>query len=203
VAAQFWGMVWPKEVLDILLVPLLIFGLGIGWPGLQAWRRRAEFMRLLRRELKEAGPSPASGKEGCTWAHHLDKRFLHQAMMGGDSGSDPAWVLSLDQDLAYGLNQMWNAHTAAKTDPSVDLAQDWCSYLREVARRLDRRLLLARRRPGLEGTVWLSWHCLLEACYPRRPHDHTDHGHHPTSHDPGPMAEACARHHRPQAAGRH
>jgi hypothetical protein len=68
-----------------------------------------------------------------------------------------------------------------------------------VCRRLDRRLFFWRRKPGLTGTTWLSWHCLLEQLYPRRPGDHTDHGHHPTADDPGPMYDACAQHHRSDA----
>jgi hypothetical protein len=191
VAARLWGMEWPKEILEIVLVPLAIAALGLLWPTIQAARRRWDFLHLLRRELEEAGPRPATRQQGCSWTRHLDKRFLHQAMMPGESGGDASSMLSLNPNLAYELNQMWSAHAAAKDDQAVELAQDWCSYLRSVCDRLDRLLYFWRRTPGLTATVWLSWHCLLEQYYPRSRGDHTDHGHHPTAHDPGPMRDAC------------
>jgi hypothetical protein len=132
VAAQLWGMEWPKEILDIVLVPLAIAVLGLLWPTLQTARRRWDFTNLLRRELQEAAPNPATRQPGCSWARHLDKRFLHQAMMSGTSGGDPSTILSLSRDLAYELQQMWSAHAAAKDNQAVELAQDWCSYLKSV-----------------------------------------------------------------------
>jgi hypothetical protein len=190
-------MVWPKDILEIVLVPLAIAALGLLWPTLQAGRRRWEFLRLLRRELEEAAPNPPTKQPGCGWARHLDRRFLHQSMLpGGDSGGDATSMLSLNPDLAYELHQMWSAHAAAKDNHAVELAEAWCSYLRSVSKRLDRRMYLWRRKPGLTATVWLSWHCLLEQYYPRSHGDPTDRGHHPTSRDPGPKYDACAEHHR-------
>jgi ABC-type nickel/cobalt efflux system permease component RcnA len=199
VAAQLWGMAWPKEILDILLVPVALAVLGLLWPTLQGARRRWDFKNLLRRELEEAAPEPATHQPGCSWARHLNKRFLHQGMLPGESGGDASSMLSLNPKLAYELNQMWSADAAAKDNQAVGLAQDWCSYLKSVSERLDRWMYFGRRRPGLTNTVWLSWHCLLEQYYPRKPGDHTDHGHHPTAHDPGPMCDACAKHHHSRA----
>jgi hypothetical protein len=192
-------MVWPKDILEIVLVPLAIAVLGFLWPTLQAGRRRWEFLRLLRRELEEAGPTPATRQQGCGWARHLEKRFLHQSLMPGQSSGDPSSMLSLKPELAYDLHQMWSAHAAAKDNQAVELAQDWCSYLRSVSERLDRRMYLWRRTPGLTPTVWLSWHCLLEQYYPRTTGDPTHRGHHPTADDPGPMHDACAKYHRSRA----
>jgi hypothetical protein len=172
---------------------LAIAVLGLLWPTLQTARRRWDFKNLLRRELEEAAPSPATRQPGCNWARHLDKHFIHQAIMPGASGGDASSMLSLNPKLAYELNQMWSAYAAAKEDQAVGLAQDWCSYLKSVSERLDRRLFFWRRTPALASTVWLSWHCLLEQYYPRSLDAHPS-GHHPTAHDPGPMHDVCAEH---------
>ena len=104
-------------------------------------------------------------------------------MLPGESAGDTTLLLSLTPDLAYELNQMWSAYAAAKDDSAVEHAQDWCSYLNSVCKRIDRTILFPR--PKLTHNVWLPWHCLLEKYYPRKLGVAQDRGHHPKSRDPG------------------
>jgi hypothetical protein len=188
-ATELLGMEWPREVIEVLLVPVALLLVSLLWPSWQRWRRQREFLHLLSRELREAKPAKVAEKAGRTWTWHLDKQFLHTSMMPGGAASDASLLLSLSPNLAYELNQMWSAYAAAEDDPAVKYAQQWCSYLKSVCKHIDRRILI--RPPNLTNTVWLPWHCLLEKYYPRKPGVAEDQGHHPTDdHDPG--SHACA-----------
>ena len=137
-----WGFNSLKDLLDVLILPLFLFGLGVWLPRQFERQKRNAFINLIRRELSEMEPDPKLPQPNGRWHQHLKKRFIHEAIIGKAS-ENRDFILSLPPDLAYNLAQMWihfDKATAA-TGPS-DLAEHgarWCDYLRGVCAFFDGR----------------------------------------------------------------
>ena len=117
----------PKEWLEVVVIPISLALLAIIWPLVQSWNRRRAFMNLIRRELREIGPS-LSGPEKESWADHLTKSFVHQRIFR-EVSPNRDFVLSLHPDIVYYLSQLWDAHAAK--DPG-----QWLYYLEKLANRM-------------------------------------------------------------------
>jgi hypothetical protein len=161
-----FGLAWPKEVLEVLLVPFSIALLTILWPWWQAHRKRRRFAQLTRRELDEAKPYRPKEMFGETlWHQHLTRHFLHQEIIAHPADSSD-FTLSLNPGLSYHLNQMWIAHDAAgKTtdkEQSRYLAGEWCWHLRKTCQYFDRWKPFGK----LKREVWEPWMDVIERYYP-------------------------------------
>ena len=115
-----------KELLDILVVPVVLTLLALVWPSIHAWHRRRAFQRLIERELEEVGPHPETPQPKGTWTHHQSKRFVHQAILK-DAPSNIDFVLSLKPDLVYVVSQLWDARRESD-------AGQWLWHLQQISR---------------------------------------------------------------------
>jgi hypothetical protein len=161
-----FGLSWPKEVLDVLLVPAAIALLAILWPWWQAHRKRRRFTQLARRELEEAKPYRMENVLCETlWHQHLTRRFLHQKIIAAPADSSD-FTLSLNPGLSYHLSQMWSAYDeAGKTtdrQESRRLAGEWCWHLRKTCEYLDRWKPFGK----LKREVWEPWMDVVDRYYP-------------------------------------
>jgi hypothetical protein len=69
-----------KDVLEVLLVPVSLGLLAVGWPAMSERRRRLNFESLIRRELEEAAPRDPRSTDS-PWHAHLTRRFLHEEII--------------------------------------------------------------------------------------------------------------------------
>jgi hypothetical protein len=162
------GFASVKELIEVLLVPVSLALLAIGWPALAARRRRVNFESLTRRELQEAAPSGLDSVGG-PWHSYLAKRFLHEEFIR--SAVDNAdFVLSLEPDLSYHLSQLWIAFYKAEAEwkagkgPTPDHANQFVLHLGEVADYLDRAC-----KSRLREVVWKPWDQLIRKLFPVAP----------------------------------
>ena len=96
-----------KDILDVV-VPLVIFLLGISWPLIQAQYRCGRFKLLARREMEEIGPNLEPPQTN-SWKDHLTKEFVHQKII--ESASDNRdFLLGLKPEIVYWLSQLWFAY---------------------------------------------------------------------------------------------
>jgi hypothetical protein len=158
-----WGFDSMKDVLEVILVPLLGALLIAYWPELAARRRRRHFEKLIGRELAEAAPN--GGAIGAPWHQHLTRRFLHEEIIGHPV-ENADFVLSLSPDLSYNLSQMWIEFAKARRGeeegaPSQQNAEQFCWYLLQTAKYLD-----GRGRSLLVERVWEPWKKLVKLEYP-------------------------------------
>jgi hypothetical protein len=132
-----------KDALEVLFVPLSVALIAVLWPAAAARKRRANFERLIRRELEEAAPYPSTPDMNKLWHQHLTRRFLHEEIIRHPS-DNVDFVLSLRPDLSYNLSQMWIAYDKATRDaqtvqaPSPQHAKQFCWYLEQTIKSLDR-----------------------------------------------------------------
>ena len=47
-----------KEMLDIVVIPVVLLAVALMWPAIQNLHRRRTFMNVIFRELEEIGPYP-------------------------------------------------------------------------------------------------------------------------------------------------
>jgi hypothetical protein len=162
-----------RDLLEIIMIPLLLAALALWWPSWQDRQRRASFQKLVRTELAEARPRPEIKGTETKWTMHLTKRFLHERIITQPE-SNTAFVLSLRPELSYNLMQLWTAWekgravleqaSADQNDAAVQ-ASRWCNYLRLTCQYLDR----PHTPLQLEEAIWKRWHGLLEEYYPSNP----------------------------------
>jgi hypothetical protein len=132
-----------KELLEVLLVPLSVGLIAVPLPEFGARKRRANFERLIRRDLEEATPyAPNSGVNG-TWHEHMTRRFLHEGIIRHPRENEE-FVLGLNRELSYNLSQMWIAYdNAAEEGQAVSTspqhAEQFLWYLRQTIGYLDQR----------------------------------------------------------------
>lgn len=116
-------------MIDVLILPLVLFVLGIWLPRLFERQRRITFINLIRREIKEMSPYPslqAMQTRPMTrsmdrklesiharWPEHLGKRFVHENILKNVS-ENRDFILSLPPDLIYYLSQLWIEYEKAK-----------------------------------------------------------------------------------------
>jgi hypothetical protein len=156
-------------VLDVLVVPLAIFGFGLWLPRLIENQRRDSFFSLIQRELEEMVPRPAERLEKGQWPAHLTKRFIHEDIFRQPS-ENRDFILSLPPELAYNEAQLWIHYDKAKRSPEPsDLAEhgaSWCDYLGGICRFFDKRKRSLPARASLENTVLKPWRQLIIAYHP-------------------------------------
>ena len=151
-----WGFENVKDVIDVLIVPLVIFGFGLWLPRRIEKQKRQSFFSLIQRELEEMVPRPVTRLENGSWLAHLTKRFIHEDIFRQPS-ENRDFILSLRADLAYNEAQLWIHYQKAKesSEPS-DLAEhgaSWCDYLGGICRFFDKRKRSLSKSASLENTV--------------------------------------------------
>lgn len=113
-----------KEWLDVVIIPLVLLLIALGWPIIQNWHRCRTFTKLIFRELQEIGPYPTDSERD-HWAEHLTKNFVHRKILM-EASQNRDFVLSLDANLVYDLTQLWDAFE------DKDETQ-WLHYLGKLA----------------------------------------------------------------------
>jgi hypothetical protein len=164
-----------KDVLEVLLVPMALGILAVGWPALAQRRKRVNFENLTRRELSEAEPRNSGHSQLLLWHEHLSRRFLHEAIVGSVV-ENTDFVLSLDPELSYHVSQLWIEFAKAQKEseagvgPSPEHACQFSWHLLKAAEFLDRRgSRTTRRKPGLVETTWRPWDELIRDRFPESP----------------------------------
>jgi hypothetical protein len=168
------GFESARDVLEVLLVPIALALLAVGWPAIAERRKRMNFENLTRRELMEAKPN-GSRDAKLLWHEHLSRRFLHEEIIG--SVVDNAdFVLSLDPELSYHVSQLWIEFAKAQKEsksgvaPSPGHACQFSWHLLKAAEFLDdRRRRTSRRGPGLVESTWRPWDDLIRNRFPGSP----------------------------------
>ncbi len=129
-----------KDILSVIVVPMVIFGLGALIPRWLEKRKRNSFIALIKRELDEMAPKPDMKENSGKWHLHLKKRFIHEAIFEKPSDNRD-FILSLPPKLAYDEAQLWiHYEKAKKSTTSDDLAEhgaSWCDYLKSICEFLD------------------------------------------------------------------
>ena len=115
-----------KEMLDIVVIPIVLLAIALMWPTIQNLQRRRTFMKLIFRELEEIGPYPMKAVHD-RWGKHLAKKFTHREILAHVS-ENRDFILSLDPDLVDSLSQLWDAYD------NKDKTQ-WLYHLKELAER--------------------------------------------------------------------
>jgi hypothetical protein len=163
-----------KDILEVLLVPIALGALAVGWPAIAERRKRVNFENLTRRELSEAEPHDPRNSQ-LLWHEHLSRRFLHEEIVGSVV-ENADFVLSLDPELSYHVSQLWMQFAKAQKEsrsgvgPSPGHACQFSWHLLKAAEFLDRRgSRTSRRKPGLVETTWRSWDQLIRSRFPESP----------------------------------
>lgn len=164
-----WGFENVKDVLDVLVVPLAIFGFGLWLPRLIEKQKRDSFFSLIQRELEEMVPRPVARLEKSSWPAHLTKRFIHEDIFRQPS-ENRDFILSLPPELAYNEAQLWIHYDKAQqsSEPS-DLAEhgaSWCDYLGGICRFFDERKPSLSMKASLKNTVFEPWEELIVSYHP-------------------------------------
>ena len=103
-----------KDLLEVLLVPLVLGVFAIAWPAIGEHRKRVNFENLTRRELEEAKPHDP-GDKNAPWHAHLRRRFLHEQIVRSP-GENAGFVLSLAPELSYHVSQLWIEYEKAREE---------------------------------------------------------------------------------------
>jgi hypothetical protein len=101
-----WGFASIKDVVEVLLIPMLGGAIAFFWPKLQARSRRRRFRALIKRELEEIRPYP--GQPQTAWHEQQKKNFLHKQIFENAS-ENRDFILSLKPNMAYHASQLWQA----------------------------------------------------------------------------------------------
>lgn len=153
-----------KDILDVVIVPVVIFGLGAMLPHMIEVAKRRRFLSLIRRELNEMEPRPPEKKKDGKWHQHLDKRFIHQEIFKNPSESRD-FILSLPPDVAYSGTQLWfHYEKATASNEPGDLAKhgaSWCDQLWALCKYFD------GKAPGcFRNKVYEPWETLILQYHP-------------------------------------
>jgi len=121
-----------KDVLDIVIIPLVLTALALALPAIQAWYRQLAFRRLILRELEELKPYPACKQPGKNWWDHQKRTFIHQKIFQNPT-ENRDFILSLDPELVYFVTQLWDALERQESD-----GEQWLWYLENIRDKYDR-----------------------------------------------------------------
>lgn len=134
------GFTTWKDVLDIVFMPITVTLLAIFLPSylesVKQDERRSSFEMIISREFSEIEPQPEeviNKVEGDEWHDHLKKNdFVHKRILDDASGNRD-FLLSIDSDKIYYLNQLWAHMTRAKDSETPDrdhalIAERWIYY---------------------------------------------------------------------------
>ena len=141
-----------KDLLAIIIIPLVLALIGIFWPELQRrWRGRS-MENLILREISEIAPYPEVANQAGWWAHQK-KQFVHRKIF--DKPEDHIdFLLSLEPDMVYYVTQLWQSLGD----------QDWNQWkyaLCELSKRYDDRLAMHKRRGKILDALE-AWERLYE-----------------------------------------
>jgi hypothetical protein len=98
-----------KDILDVVIVPVVIFALGAMLPHIIELGKRRRFLALIRREMMEMKPRPLDKEKEGRWHLHLKKKFIHEQIFEKPS-ENRDFILSLPPDLAYGPLRVRSLH---------------------------------------------------------------------------------------------
>jgi hypothetical protein len=157
-----------KDIVQVLIIPVVIFAAGAFLPRMLEGQRRRAFLSLIRRELTEMEPWPKERSAEGKWPQHLKKRFVHQSIFANPS-QNRDFILSLPADLVYHEAQLWlhfEKATFAMDDKDVaEHGARWCDYLKWVCNDLG-----GRGRGDFTKSVYEPWERLVLAYHgPRGP----------------------------------
>jgi hypothetical protein len=113
-----------KDILEVIVVPIVLAILALAWPAIQSWNRRQAFRGLILRELEEIAPYPEEAEDIGWWAHQ-QKNFVHQKIFQ-DASENREFILSLEPDLVYFVSQLWDAKTSKNE-------RQWLNYLEKLS----------------------------------------------------------------------
>jgi len=111
-----------KDVLDVVIIPIVLAVLALTWPAIQARYRQLAFKGLILRELEELKPYPECKQQGKNWWNHQKKTFIHQKIFQNPT-ENRDFILSLDPELVYFVTQLWDALEQKESDGEQWL---WC-----------------------------------------------------------------------------
>jgi hypothetical protein len=97
-----------KDIIEVLIIPVLLALIALLWPEIQSAARRREFRRLILRELQELTPFPEDAKKGKDWYDHQRKDFIHHKIFDAPLDNRD-FILSLPPDMLYDVSQLWSA----------------------------------------------------------------------------------------------
>jgi len=188
-----WGFDNLKDVIEVLIIPLALGGLGVFLPKylekIRSDHREEAFIKLICRELKEMAPKdPKSTKDQKIWTDHLHKRFIHEEIFGNPS-ENRDFILSLEPDLTYHMAQLWiNFKKAAdkkkeKEDKKETLSEEdfaeigyygaeWCHFLKNICFHLEKwnesspQKECEPERESLYADICVPWEDLIIRYHP-------------------------------------
>lgn len=158
-----WGFDNPKDVIEVLIVPVALFAFGAWLPSRLEHQTQITFLKLIRRELEEMTPKIGDEQSSKPWPLYLAKRFIHEDIFKQPS-LNRDFILSLDPAFAYDMAQLWfnfeKAHKVAKKysgnnsqvsekDKAAlkEYGDIWLPLLKKVCKYLDKQQ---------ENNRWLS-----------------------------------------------
>jgi len=151
-----------KDLLDVLVIPIVIFLVGALLPNLFEAVKTRKFLALIKRELGEMIPEPLP-RTG-QWHQHLIKRFIHKEIFDKVS-ENRDFILALPPDIAYNAKQLWTHFEKAMASQSgEDLAEHgaaWCDYLYGLCCFFD-----GRHDGAFHQTVYQPWEELVLEYHP-------------------------------------
>jgi hypothetical protein len=155
-----------KDVLQVVIIPILIFGLATLIPRQLELKKRKNFLSLIQRELEEMEPRPPHKPENGKWDQHLKKRFIHEEIFKNPSANGD-FILTLPPDFAYSEAQLWihyeKARVSTKPEDLVEHGASWCDYMRSVCTFFDEK----NNNKEFSQRVYKTWESLVLAYHPR------------------------------------
>jgi hypothetical protein len=161
--AGFVVMQCSSDVTDTLVPPdvtEITTAIGVGsvpavlglaakyWPSIQGKYKKQRFEKLIFRELSEIGPYPEFPEEGKKWFEHQEKEFLHQKILDNPT-ENRDFILSLDPDLIYHVNQLWSA----KRNKNFD---QWVYSIEELT-KMDKSGEMSRKKIYEKWKLFEGW----------------------------------------------
>jgi hypothetical protein len=164
-----WGFDNLKDLLEILIIPFVLLGIGKYLPVLleeqKVKQRRDDFTSMIRRELEEMSPYPKKPMNHKQWWKHLSKRFIHEQIFM-DPSPNRDFILSLDPELAYHEAQLWrHIDKASKPELKKDLeyhAGQWLWHLSSICRYFD-----SQEKAEFTKEIYESWKNLIDLYHPK------------------------------------
>lgn len=114
-----------RDMLSVLLAPIVGGAVAVAWPWLVTFQRKLRFEALIVRELKEIGPvSRPNDASFPVWTDYQPKHFVHKQVFENPS-LNRDFILSLDPTLSYHVSLLWDAHRRKDH-------KEWLYHLKEL-----------------------------------------------------------------------
>jgi hypothetical protein len=150
-----------KDILDVVVIPLVLAILALAWPSIQSWYRGRAFKGLIFRELGELAPHDKIMKPGHYWWDHQNKTFIHQKIFQNPI-ENRDFILSLDPNLVYFVSQLWDERE--RKEPN---GEQWLWLLGQIRDKygstIDQKKRTEESKPNEEGIneVYNAWDKLI------------------------------------------